>query len=77
MLERIAVSPEIHFGKPCVAGTRITVQNVLELLDAGVSFQEIITNYYPNLTVDDIHACMRYAIAVIAAEEIHITALAA
>jgi uncharacterized protein (DUF433 family) len=77
MFARIAVNPEIHFGKPCVAGTRITVQNVLELLDAGVSFQDIIRDYYPDLTTDDIHACMRYAIALVAAEEIHVTALAA
>jgi uncharacterized protein (DUF433 family) len=36
MVERISVNPELHFGKPCVAGTRILVQNILELLDQGV-----------------------------------------
>ena len=45
MIERIVVNPKIHFGKPCVAGTRITVQNVLELLDEGLSFTEIIRDY--------------------------------
>lgn len=35
-MDRISVNPQIHFGKPCIAGTRITVQNVLELLDAGL-----------------------------------------
>jgi uncharacterized protein (DUF433 family) len=72
MLDRINVNPEIHFGKPCVAGTRVTVQSVLELLDEGLSFAEIIENYYPDLREDDIHACLRYAIALVAAEDIHL-----
>ena len=37
MQDRINVDPEIHFGKPCVAGTRITVQSVLELLREGLA----------------------------------------
>lgn len=73
MIDRITVNPKIHFGKPCIAGTRITVQNVLELLDEGLSFDEIIQNYYPDLQVEDIRACLRYAIALVAAEEIHLT----
>jgi len=72
MPDRIAVNPTIHFGKPCVAGTRITVQSVLELLDEGLSFDEIIKDYYPDLTVDDIHACVQYAIALVAAEDIQL-----
>lgn len=32
MKDRISVNPQIHFGKPCVAGTRVLVQNVLELI---------------------------------------------
>ncbi len=71
MKERITVDPNIHFGKPCVAGTRITVQNVLELVSEGISFQEIIRDYYPDLQVDDIRACLRYAIDIVAAEDIH------
>ena len=47
MKERIAVSPGIHFGKPCVAGTRIPVQSVLELVREGLSFAAIIRDYYP------------------------------
>ncbi len=77
MLERIAVDPKVHFGKPCVAGTRITVQSVLELLDEGLSFEEIIRDYYPDLEVEDIQACIQYAIALIAAEDIHLTAVPA
>jgi uncharacterized protein (DUF433 family) len=77
MIDRIAVNPKIHFGKPCVAGTRITVQSVLELLNEGLSFTEIIQNYYPELQVEDIRACLRYAIALIAAEDIHLRAVPA
>ena len=72
MIDKIVVNPKIHFGKPCVAGTRITVQNVLELLNEGLSFTEIIQNYYPELKVEDIHACLQYAIALVAAEDIHL-----
>lgn len=76
-MERIVINPNVHFGKPCVAGTRITVQNVLELLDEGLSFEEIIQDYYPTLTVEDIRACIRYAIALIAAEDIHLAVVPA
>ena len=70
-MDRISVNTQIHFGKPCVTGTRITVQNVLELLNEGLSFQDIIRDYYPDLQVADIRACLQYAIALITSEEIH------
>ena len=73
MIDRISVNQKIHFGKPCIKGTRITVQNVLELIDQGLSFDEIIRDYYPDLEVQDIHACLRYAIALVSSEEIHLT----
>ncbi len=76
-MDRIAVNPKIHFGKPCVVGTRITVQSVLELLNEGLSFAEIIQNYHPELQVEDIRACIRYAIALVAAEDIHLTTVPA
>jgi len=72
MSERIAVNPQIHFGKPCVAGTRIPVQQVLELVREGLSFSQIIADYYPDLGAEDIRACIQYAIDVVAAEDIHL-----
>lgn len=60
---RIVVNPAIHFGKPCIAGTRITVQGVLELIDEGLSFDAIIPDYYPGLAVEDIQACIQYAVS--------------
>ncbi len=58
-MDRISVDPKIHFGKPFIVGTRITVQNILELVDEGLSFDTIIQDYYPDLQVEDIHACLR------------------
>ncbi len=72
MKDRIAVNPRIHFGKPCVAGTRIPIQSVLELVREGMSFPEIIRDYYPDLSVEDIRACVQYAIDVVTAEDIHL-----
>lgn len=74
MTDRISVDSRIHFGKPCVAGTRIPVQSVLELVNEGLSFGDIIRDYYPDLQVVDIRACIQYAIALVAAEDIHFAA---
>ena len=59
MKERIGVVPQIHFGKPCVSGTRIPVQNVLELVREEIPFAEIIRDYYPELKSEDIRARIR------------------
>lgn len=71
-MDRIVVDPQVHFGKPCVAGTRITVQNVLELLNEELSFADIIRDYYSELQAEDIRACLQYAIALVAAEDINL-----
>ena len=42
-----------------IAGTRITVQSVLELINEGITFNEIIRDYYPDLTIEDIRACVQ------------------
>ena len=77
MVDRIAIHPNIHFGKPCVSGTRIPVQDVLELVREGVAFEKIVRDYYPDLEVEDIQACIQYAMDVIAVEDIHIAEVAA
>ena len=73
MKNRIAVDPKIHFGKPCVAGTRVPVQDVLELVQEGLSFAEITRDYYPDVTAEDIRACIQYARNVIAAEDLRVS----
>ena len=75
MSERISTDPNVHFGKPCVAGTRIPVVDVLELVEEGLSFQKIIEDFYPDLTPEDVRACVRYAIELAENEEVHISAV--
>jgi len=71
-MDRIVVDPGVHFGKPCVAGTRIAVRDVLELVDEDIPFDRIVRDYYPDLTVEDVHACIRYAITLVGAEDIRL-----
>jgi uncharacterized protein (DUF433 family) len=71
--ERIEIDPNIHFGKPCVAGTRIPVMDVLEVVREGISFEQIIRDHYPDLEIEDLRACVQYAMEVVAAEDIHVT----
>ena len=59
-LERIAIDPAVRFGKPCVRGTRISVGDILEYLASGMSEDEILSDF-PQLTRDDIRACLAYA----------------
>lgn len=53
-------NPNKRFGKPCVRDTRITVYDVLGWLASGMTFSEII-NDFPELTTNDIQACLSYA----------------
>jgi uncharacterized protein (DUF433 family) len=69
---RITVDPTVHFGQPCIAGTRIPVYCVLELVQAGIPFDEIVANYYPDITIEDVKACVQYAMDLIKSEEIHL-----
>ncbi|UYM05865.1 DUF433 domain-containing protein [Solicola gregarius] len=62
LLERIVVDPEVAHGRPRVRGTRMRVSDVLSLLAAGASEDEIIDDY-PYLGADDIKACLEYAAA--------------
>jgi len=59
-LDRIAVDPAVRFGKPCVRGTRISVGDVLGYLAGGMSEAQILGDF-PQLTSDDIRACLAYA----------------
>ena len=59
-MERIVVDPEVLAGKPVVRGTRLAVELILELMAAGQSENDLLTNY-PGLTREDILACLSYA----------------
>lgn len=62
-LDRIAVDPAIVHGKPRIRGTRVTVQVVLELLAAGETIDELLSEY-DELTRDDVLAALEYAASV-------------
>lgn len=53
-------NPNKRFGKPCVRNTRITVFDVLGWLASGMTYEEI-TYDFPELTIEDIKACLAYA----------------
>ena len=59
----ITSDPEILGGKPVIAGTRISVQLILEKLGAGWSIQDLLEDY-PHLTRDQIIAAIAYAASV-------------
>jgi uncharacterized protein (DUF433 family) len=58
--DRIAIDPSIRFGKPTIRGTRITVGDVLGYMAAGMSAADIMKDF-PQLTAEDIRACLAYA----------------
>lgn len=60
--EHIVVSRDILHGKPHIVGTRVMVYQVLDLLAVGKSFEDIVSDdYFPDLTIADIQACIAYA----------------
>ncbi len=60
--DRVTVNPAVRSGKPCIKGTRIAVYDVLEYLAGGMSEDDILGDF-PDLTRDDIRACLAFAAA--------------
>jgi uncharacterized protein (DUF433 family) len=60
LLDRITIDGDVRFGKPCIRGHRITVQEILEWLSSGASQQEVLADY-PQLEPDDFLAVYAYA----------------
>lgn len=58
--EYIKIDPSKRFGKPIVRNTRITVYDVLGWLASNMTIQEILSDF-PELTEEDIKACLTYA----------------
>ena len=57
---RITFEPDKRSGKPCIRGLRITVSEVLEYLASGMT-EEAILRDFPDLTAEDIRACLAFA----------------
>ena len=60
LVERITVNPEQCGGRPCIRGMRIRVVDVLDLLAAGLSQQQVL-EALPVLEAEDISACLKFA----------------
>ena len=56
----ISFNPEIHFGKPCIIGTRIAVSDILQWLASGMTNEEILEDY-PLLKEEHIRAAVAFA----------------
>lgn len=56
----ITIEPDKRSGQPCIRGLRLTVQDVLEYLASGMSAEEILADF-PDLTAEDIRACLAFA----------------
>jgi uncharacterized protein (DUF433 family) len=67
--ERIVADPRILAGKPVVKGTRIAVDLVLEELAQNPAIDELLAAH-PDLTRDDVQACLAYARAIVTGEEV-------
>jgi len=59
LLSRIAITPDVCFGKPCIRGHRIWVSLVLDFLASGMTVHEILEEY-PQLEEADVLACIAY-----------------
>ena len=57
----ITIEPGKRSGKPCIRGLRITVYDVLEYLAGGMTPEQIVADF-PDLTLDDIRACLAFAV---------------
>ena len=58
--KHITIDPEVRFGKPCIRGTRLAVVDILNMLNAGWTRDEILQEY-PDLTKEDLSAAIEFA----------------
>ncbi len=61
LLQRITTNPAQCGGRPCIRGMRIRVADVLDLLANGLSPEAIVSEELPDLTLEDVRACLVYA----------------
>ena len=69
LLRRIEVNPNVMLGKPVIKGTRITVEQVLRKLAAGISVEQLLKDY-PRLTKEDVQAALLFAAESLSTEEL-------
>ena len=70
LLKRITINSEICHGKPTIRGLRYPVENMLELMAAGMTIEELLEDY-PDLEREDFLACLEYASKLVNLKSIH------
>ncbi len=60
LADRITVNPRQCGGRPCIRGMRIRVLDVLDLLASGMTAKQIVKEH-PDLEIEDVYACLRFA----------------
>lgn len=65
----ITRNKEVMMGKPCIKGTRITVELILKKLSEGATVQQLLEDY-PHLNAEGIYACVDYARAIMINEHV-------
>ncbi len=60
LLKRITLNPKVCFGKPTIRNMRYAVEVLLDLMSAGMTFEEILEDY-PDLEKEDLRACLLFA----------------
>lgn len=60
MFDRISIDPSVCHGQACIKGTRVPVHQIVVMLANGDTFESLL-NAYPNITREDIRACLEYA----------------
>lgn len=60
LLDRIQIDPNVCHGKPCVRGSRILVSQIVQYLANGDTVEQVLAAY-PDLTREDVQACLAYA----------------
>jgi uncharacterized protein (DUF433 family) len=67
--KNIVVKPEVRFGRPVIAGTRVAVSDILALLEGGYNLKEI-PEQYEKITLPQVKQALRFAADILSKEEI-------
>jgi uncharacterized protein (DUF433 family) len=70
LLDRITIDPDVMVGKPTIRGMRITVEQIIVALAAGVTEAELIADY-PQLEPEDLRAALAYAAQLLAEQRVY------
>ncbi len=70
LLSRIETNPQVLTGKPLIRGLRISVDQILKSMAAGIDTEELLSEY-PDLEIQDIKACLLYAAQLVEEERVY------